>query len=711
MRSAFHLNTFGFYFIIYFFWTNPNILTAQWIKQSPIPTDSKLNEIIFLDQNNGWVFGDFGAIYRTDDGGLNWIDQSFGSSLEVTDACFINNQKGWIAMSATQQDSYGQIYTTEDGGYNWTLQYFNPDAEIINLSFISQDTGWALAHCNLQYPTPINKNFFLKTTNGGGNWIVLDSIDYKNPSRLHFINDTLGYLACGFQPFLMKTTDGGVTWNESPHITSGPLYDVFFSDPENGFSCGNSFYYTHDFGETWDYTASPNLRRIAMNDASDGWVISYNSVYRVSNGGLDLQLQEQFDKSVLQAISAPDFSNVFAAGKSVSIYSSADAGHSWQEISNGTHFDLYSVFFLDENVGWAGTEGDNGGGVMVSTNDGGNHWTMLSDALPGYDIFDIQFLDSMNGWVANGYVYNTIDGGMDWSRSLGENGDIMDLHFIDFQIGWCAGESGEIYKTTNGGAEWLLQNTGTSKDLSSVFFIDENNGWLAGNGIVMKSTDGGETWEESYVSLTEFSRIQFFDENTGYILGDNLYLKTYTGGEYWHIVNYYEINAGGYFKDMHFVDPETGYIIGYDCILKTTDGGETWTKDSDFPEIYPNALFFADELNGWLVGNDGRIFHTTSGGTVGISANDPENGFSGLEIHPNPVKENLFITIESDIKCNGEVEIFSLTGSMIYNECLSLTPDKNITIIWPVNLVSPGIYFCRLKTVGEMYSKKFIILH
>jgi hypothetical protein len=77
------------------------------------------------------------------------------------------------------------------------------------LSFINPDTGWALAFCDRQYPTEIKKNFFLKTTDGGANWSLLDSIDQYGAVRMQFINDTLGYLACKYHPLLMKTTMAG----------------------------------------------------------------------------------------------------------------------------------------------------------------------------------------------------------------------------------------------------------------------------------------------------------------------------------------------------------------------------------------------------------------------------------------------------------------------------------------------------------------------
>jgi photosystem II stability/assembly factor-like uncharacterized protein len=84
-------------------------LNSQWVKQSPIPTDKMLRDICFIKQDTGWVFGDAGSVFRTNDGGDTWIDQSIDTYFEVFQGVFLDSETGWIAVSSYQQDAWGHI--------------------------------------------------------------------------------------------------------------------------------------------------------------------------------------------------------------------------------------------------------------------------------------------------------------------------------------------------------------------------------------------------------------------------------------------------------------------------------------------------------------------------------------------------------------------------------------------------------------------------
>jgi hypothetical protein len=57
------------------------------------------------------------------------------------------------------------------------------------------------------------------------------------------------------------------------------------------------------------------------------------------------------------------------------------------------------------------------------------------------------------------------------------------------------GESGTILRTTNGGATWSAQSSGTPNFLSSVFFTDANTGTAVGQGgTILRTTTGGVVW-------------------------------------------------------------------------------------------------------------------------------------------------------------------------------------------------------------------------
>ncbi|TLY26421.1 MAG: hypothetical protein E6K64_01485 [Nitrospirae bacterium] len=55
------------------------------------------------------------------------------------------------------------------------------------------------------------------------------------------------------------------------------------------------------------------------------------------------------------------------------------------------------------------------------------------------------------------------------------------------------GESGEFLRTTDGGATWIPQASGTYKGLLGVSFTDSNTGTAVGwSGTILRTRTGGE---------------------------------------------------------------------------------------------------------------------------------------------------------------------------------------------------------------------------
>ena len=70
------------------------------------------------------------------------------------------------------------------------------------------------------------------------------------------------------------------------------------------------------------------------------------------------------------------------------------------------------------------------------------------------------------------------------------------LCFVNDSTGWAAGAEGLLLKTSNGGETWNEQTTFTSRKINALWFLNEMNGWLVGDqGIVSTTIDGGESWQ------------------------------------------------------------------------------------------------------------------------------------------------------------------------------------------------------------------------
>jgi len=170
--------------------------------------------------------------------------------------------------------------------------------------------------------------------------------------------------------------------------------------------------------------------------------------------------------------------------------------------------------------------------------------------------------------------------------------DLFSVSFPTETDGWACGRFGKILHTTDGGATWRPQESGTTFTLSGICFADSKNGWAVGNkGTILYTSDGGQTWarQESPV-------------------------------DYFHM-------------DVCFLNPHKGFIASERThILATTDGGKTWEVRFEDEDYILKSISFCDEQNGWAVGEFGHTYHTSDGGEswekqAGFYEMDWETGF------------------------------------------------------------------------------------
>lgn len=109
------------------------------------------------------------------------------------------------------------------------------------------------------------------------------------------------------------------------------------------------------------------------------------------------------------------------------------------------------------------------------------------------------------------------------------------LYFLNENTGWVAGDSGKIYKTTDGTATWIDQSTSTMNNIYDIRFLNENTGWALAWIIdlgsynnygteIISTTNGGEDW-----NLQEFSQPDLFLETIYFKNENEYYLGGYPG--------------------------------------------------------------------------------------------------------------------------------------------------------------------------------------
>ncbi|ROL61534.1 hypothetical protein D9V86_05285 [Bacteroidetes/Chlorobi group bacterium ChocPot_Mid] len=114
--------------------------------------------LYFLDANTGWVvFGgerENGKLLFTNNGGATFTEQTHTAIGTLQDVFFINSQEGWICGTA------GSIIHTTDGGNTWVNQFTKSNADFRKVCFVTNKIGWL-------FGTNKNSSILLYTDTGG----------------------------------------------------------------------------------------------------------------------------------------------------------------------------------------------------------------------------------------------------------------------------------------------------------------------------------------------------------------------------------------------------------------------------------------------------------------------------------------------------------------------------------------------------------------
>ncbi len=168
--------------------------------------------------------------------------------------------------------------------------------------------------------------------------------------------------------------------------------------------------------------------------------------------------------------------------------------------------------------------------------------------------------------------------------------------------------------TLYGSNGWRQVTQSSYSSLNGVFFLNDNLGWIAGSsGTILRTTDGGYTWEPTNAlsATTSMYSIYFVNKNVGYAGGSkDLLLKTTDGGATWSEVTFEAGNGTVY--SIYFADENIGWVLSGaskgGTISHTTDGGASWSIQ--VTEIATNlrAMDFSSSGHGICVGSKAGSF-------------------------------------------------------------------------------------------------------
>jgi photosystem II stability/assembly factor-like uncharacterized protein len=553
------------------------------------------------NQNIMFVTDNPSGVNKSIDGGKTWKQKNSGISVySGTDSeavpifsLTIDPNNPDIVWSGTQ-DSKG-IYRSDDGGESWQKKD-NGVTEGDEISFRGfaihpENSSIVLAAAEINTPEvgiefSKTKGKIYKTINGGDNWYSVwegDNLarvliyNYLHPDTLFcstgifdreaYNSDIAGGILGGVG--ILRSYDGGESWhtaNEGIDNLYLGFLEMHPSDPDILFAAAsnNSTSYppNHSFGGIYK-----------TMDGGDNWnkIISYDEGYgavTISKSNTDI---------------------VYAIGASV--YRSSDGGDSWSRPTATANWGPPGIspgFVIsavvdpeDPDKVWVNNYG---GGNFVSSN-GGKSWSNSSNGYTGARIRDIMSIPSNPNscyLASRGGPFVTYNGGNDWigvnyQNALNESYSIEVFPDNSKEILAARADDGAILKSKDGGSTW-----------EEVFRHPDVNASSPGSRHNFRDFTISKSHNNIvYAGMGKVINVGMIDPSPEQSFG--MY-KSIDRGENWTEIN---IGLESSTKTINIIavhpeDPDIVYIGTYiDGIYKTTDGGAHWTPVN-------NGLQFSD---------------------------------------------------------------------------------------------------------------------
>ncbi|MGM0648876.1 MAG: PKD domain-containing protein, partial [Bacteroidota bacterium] len=601
------------------------------------------------------------------------------------------DKEGYIdsraVFNAWKKMQHNPSSTPKDEIANWT--HLGPDDTPTNINSPSTRRGSGRLNCVSFHPTNTDIIYvgapsggLWKTTDGGNSWATttddLPSIGVSDIA-IHPDNPEVIFIATGdgdardtYSAGILKSTDGGATWTETPldlDITSLNIIRRMKINPVNPdimLAAGNfGITRSDDGGNTWDVKASGHFKDIELNpaDPAIAYAATYEytggaAVYRSENSGNTWQQSLNIPEAnrIEMAVSPDNPSLVYAVASSsensgyFGFYKSTDHGQNFTQVHDSTNINL---------LGWS-TDG---------SDEGGQGWYDLACAADPNDAGTV-YVGGVNTW-------KSVNGGASWdivTHWYGGDGVPYvhaDHHSLDFSPltgELFSGNDGGLHKTNNGGDSWTDLSDGlqilqiyrmgmSATNYQRLLTGTQDNGTMRYNDSDWKAVIGGDGME---------CLIDYTNEDIMY--GTVYYgaIRRSTDGGY----NFTDIKpaaAGdGAWVTPFVIDPQNPQTlyIGFKDVYKTTNRGDSWTTISDNltdgTNLQSIAIAKSDPDVIYAATYD-DIYKTTNGGGTwtNISGGLPDNSITYITISPtNP--DILWLTLSG--YSDGEKVYYSDNG-------------------------------------------------
>lgn len=206
---------------------------------------------------------------------------------------------------------------------------------------------------------------------------------------------------------------------------------------------------------------------------------------------------------------------------------------------------------------------------------------------------------------------------------LSTNVHFKEIQFVNDNVGYLTGTitdftgtTSQMYKTTDGGMNWVLikEMDIEGQSFHDIEFVSETYGYIGtqstnNDGVLLVTDDSGQTlyWVTGIPAEEGIRSVDFVNSNIGYVVTNqgNAY-KTDNGSQFWTAVSSPASNSE-FIKIIAIASNEIFAIVnnaGTDILYRSTNGGSSWSN-----VYYSNEISLMEKNGtGLLVAQNGNNF-------------------------------------------------------------------------------------------------------
>ncbi len=667
-----------------------------------------------------------GGVWKTEDGGRVWRPIFDRTQVASIGALVVSPSNPNIIYVGTGEQTQGSgVYRSNDGGATWSNVGLRDTHIITGMVIDPSNPDVVLVSATGDHTSGSERGVF-KSSDGGKNW-----------SKVLYKDDLTGIANLEASP-------------DNPRV----LYAAMWTRPEDPFAPRTekmkgqdaAIYRSNDQGTTWTQVEGRGLPAEPMGrvgvavapgtNSNRVFAIATQGLFRSEDGGASWQRSTTDPRITGNSyfsrvfVDPADSQKVFIA--QTSMYRSVDGGRSfeaWAGAPSGDDFHVIWINPADDHQMILGVDQ----GAVVSTDAGltwsswynqptGQFYHVSTDQQYPYNVYAAQ-QDSGTAGVPSRSDYGQITY-RDWAPVGGFEFAYIEADPLNPNYIYTGGWYGTVlrYDKTTGQVTHLLARTAKYRtaQMTPLAFSPQNPHVLyAATQYVLKTTDGGVTWQEASPDLTvkpdpnkpdakpDVRRAVIYTISLSRVKANVMWVGTGNGliqmtqdGKTWQNVSIPNLPDRSSISVIESspLDPATAYAVitafqnSHPLVYRTHDSGKTWELIANgLPENWSARVVRADPVRKGLLfaGTSNGIYFSLDDGDhwESLQLNLPVTPITDLDIHGDDLVASTFgrsLWILDDI-----TPLRQLDTKWMESSAHLLTPRPAVRTRWDMNQDTP----------------------